>query len=134
MVIPDHLSKKRLRRGNLGSIEQEEYSNIIAALVYLSGGQARRQKVMDLILNAYSTQMTSADHELLQSQSPPKERWIHNVDWAKAKLVKQGILLPPAKSPYGTWVLSAEGARRAAAFCYSEIIRGEWRGRGRDAL
>jgi len=116
MLIPDHLSKKRLRRGHLGSIEQEEYCNIIAALVYLAGGQARRQKVIDLILNVYSTQMTSADYELLQSQSPPKERWIHNIDWAKAKLVKQGIMLVPAKAPYGTWVLSAEGSRRAAAF------------------
>lgn len=116
MQTPDHLSAKRLRRGTLGSIEQDEYCDIIAAFIYLAGGQARRQKVIDSIHKVYSTQMTTADYELLQSQSPPKERWIHNIDWAKRKLVQQGLLLVPAKCPYGTWVLSDEGAMRAAAF------------------
>jgi hypothetical protein len=116
MQIPDHLSTRRLRRGNLGSIEQDEYCNIIAAFLYLAGGQDRRQKIINTIHNVYSTQMTGADYELLQSQSPPKERWIHNIDWAKRKLVQQGILLVPARSPYGTWVLSDEGIKCAAAF------------------
>lgn len=116
MQIPEHLGTKRLRRGNLGSIEQDEYCDIIAAFIYLAGGQFRRQKIINSIHKVYSTQLTSADYELLQSQSPPKERWIHNIDWAKRKLVQQGILLVPAKSPYGTWVLSSDGSKRAASF------------------
>lgn len=114
MQIPDHLIGKKLRRGVLGSIEQGEFCNVIAAFIYLGGGQARRQKVIESIRKAYLTQLTSADYELLQSQNPPKERWIHNIDWAKRQLVIQGILLIPKKSPYGTWVLSEEGSRRAS--------------------
>jgi hypothetical protein len=66
MQIPERLSKRRLRWGILGSIEQDEYGDIIAAFVYLEGGQARRQKIIDTIHGAYSSQFTAADYELLQ--------------------------------------------------------------------
>lgn len=112
MHIPNHLAQRSLRRGNLGSIEQDEFCDIILAFIYLAGGEARRQLIIDTIHKIYSSQFTEADYVMLQSQNPPKERWVHNIDWAKRKLVKQGLLLVPAKSPYGTWVLSEEGAKR----------------------
>jgi hypothetical protein len=114
MLIPEHLSRRRLRRGNLGSIEQDEYCDIIAALIFLSGGRARRQTIISAVHSIYSSQFTAADYELLNSQTPPKARWIHNIDWAKRKLVLQGVLLPPSQSPYGTWALSEIGSIRAA--------------------
>ena len=118
--IPEHITKKRLHRGSLGSIEQDEYCDIITAFVYLVGGQARRQKIIDSIHNVYSSQFTEADYALLQSQNPPKERWVHNIDWAKRKLVQQAVLLVPAQSPYGTWVLSEKGTQHATAFVKEE--------------
>lgn len=113
MHIPEHFSRRRLRRGSLGSVEQDEYCEIITILIHLSGGKARRQAVINNIHNIFSSQFTAADYELLSSQTPPKERWIHNIDWAKRKLVLQGVLLPPSKSAYGTWALSETGAIRA---------------------
>jgi len=114
MHIPEHISRRRLRRGNLGSVEQDEYCEIITALIHLSGGKARRQAVISNIHSIFSSQFTASDYELLSSQTPPKERWIHNIDWAKRKLVLRGVLLPPSQSPYGTWALSEAGAIRAA--------------------
>jgi hypothetical protein len=106
MQIPAKLSDKRLRKGSLGSVEQDEFCELIIALILLAGGEMRRQKIIELIHSTYSSQFTVADYELLQSQTPPKERWIHNIDWAKRKLVQQGTLLPPSESPYGTWVIA----------------------------
>lgn len=112
MQIPHHLKSKRLRRGDLGSIEQDEFIDIIVALIYLAGGQASRQIVINKIHNTYSAQFTQTDYEFLQS-SPPKKRWIHNIDWTKRKSVQQGLILKPAESPYGTWVLSETGKKSA---------------------
>lgn len=108
MPVPDQIKSKQLRKGNLGSVEQDEFSDIIITILSLEGGSASRQKIIETIHSIYSSQFSKADYELLASLHPPKERWIHNVDWAKRKLVKEGILLPPLKSPYGTWVLSEE--------------------------
>jgi hypothetical protein len=113
MQIPDHLKNKRLHRGNLGSVEQDEFCDIIVSFVSLAGGAIRRQKIIEKIHSVFSAQFSPEDYALLESQKPPKERWIHNVDWAKRKLVQQGILLPPPGLPTGTWKLSDEGIRRA---------------------
>ncbi|MDR3553952.1 MAG: winged helix-turn-helix domain-containing protein [Syntrophobacteraceae bacterium] len=107
------LKSLRLHRGVLGSIEQDEFVDVIIALLYASGGQARRQKVLDRILNLFKPQFREADYECLASQNPPKERWIHNVDWAKRKLVEKRLLLRPGQSPYGTWVLTETGKTKA---------------------
>lgn len=113
MQIPEYFKNKRLRRGNLGSIEQDEFIEIIIAFIHFAGTQAGRQEIINTIHDVYSRQFTEPDYQLLQSQKPPKERWIHNIDWAKRKLVKQGLLLEPSKSPYGTWVLSELGKKSA---------------------
>lgn len=113
MQIPDHLKNKRLRRGNLGSVEQDEFCDIIVSFVILAGGAIRRQKIIELIHAAFSAQFSAEDYALLESQKPPKERWIHNVDWAKRKLVLQGLLLPPPGLPTGTWKLSEQGKIKA---------------------
>ena len=97
-----------MRRGPLGSIEQDEYVEIIVSLLRKAGGRARRQDVLAQIQDVLASQFRPPDYELLQSQHPPKERWVHNVDWAKRKLVEQGIIRSPSKSCYGTWVLSEE--------------------------
>ena len=123
MHIPEHLQRKRLRRGNLGSIEQDEFCEIITALIFLFGGKARRQAIINTIHGIYSSQFTATDFELLNSQTPPKERWIHNIDWAKRKLVLQGVLLPPSKSPYGTWALSEAGSNQAAKSLVTETSK-----------
>ena len=86
MQIPDHLKNKRLRRGNLGSVEQDEFCDIIVSFVSLAGGAILRPKIIDAIHTAFSAQFSAEDFALLGSQTPPKERWIHNVDWAKRKL------------------------------------------------
>lgn len=109
MHIPEHFKAKKLRRGNLGSIEQDEFLEVIMTFIYFAGGQAKRQIIIRKIHDIYSDQFTGSDYQLLESQTPPKERWIHNIDWAKRKLVKQGLLLEPSKSPYGTWVISDLG-------------------------
>lgn len=109
MQIPESFKNKRLHKGKLGSIEQDEYCDIIAAFVYAFGGQAKRQKIISMIYDTYKSQMTSEDFKLLVSQGASKERWMHNIDWARMKLVKEGILLASQKSPYGTWVLSENG-------------------------
>jgi hypothetical protein len=114
MQIPDHLKLKRLRRGNHGSIEQDEFIDIVLAIIYLADEQqARRQFVIEKIHETYSAQFAQEDYELLLTQKPPKERWIHNVDWARRKSVEQGLLLPVSESPYGTWVLSTKGKASA---------------------
>ena len=115
MQIPGYISTRRLRRGDLGSIEQDEFIDVIIALVYASGGKARRQVVLEQVHQVLGSQFKEPDYELLQSQNPPKERWIHNVDWAKRKLVARGFLLSPAGSPYGTWVLTEKGKKGAEA-------------------
>lgn len=111
MQIPECFIAKRLRRGTLGSIEQDEFLEIIIAFIHFAGGKAKRQIMISKIHEVYSNQFSGPDYQLLESQSPPKERWIHNIDWAKRKLVQQGLLLEPSKSPYGTWVLSELGRR-----------------------
>jgi hypothetical protein len=120
MNIHDYIRTKRLRRGDLGSIEQDEFIDVIVALIHASGGRARRQVVLDQILNLLKPQFHEADYELLLSQNPPKERWIHNVDWAKRKLVERGLLLKPERSPYGTWVLTETG-KTAAETCLPKV-------------
>lgn len=114
MQIPDYFKSRRLRRGSLGSIEQDEFLEIIIAFIHFAGAQAERQEIIKTIHGTYSNQFTEPDYALLTSQRPPKERWIHNIDWAKRKLVKQGLLLDPSHSPYGTWVLSELGKEKAA--------------------
>lgn len=109
MRILDQFSDKRLRRGRLGSIEQDEFLDIIVHLIYFQGGQATRRVIMLKIYEMFKSQFSEHDFELLESQKPPKERWIHNVDWAKRKLVVQGLLFEPSKSPNGTWVLTEKG-------------------------
>ena len=109
MEIRDQLKQKQLRRGNLGSIEQDEFLEVIISLLKLNGGRARRQVVLDQIYQICNSQFQRPDFELLASQNPPKERWIHNVDWAKRKLVVGGILYQPSNSPHGTWVLTGKG-------------------------
>lgn len=106
MQVPSDYRIKRLRRGSIGSIEQDEFVEIIVVFLQFAGGRARRQTIISKIHEVYSDQFTEADYYLLASQTPPKERWVHNIDWAKRKLVQQGVLLAPSKSPYGTWVLS----------------------------
>ncbi len=113
MKIPDFLKNKRLRKGTLGSIEQGEFSDIIVIFIFLLGGKGRRQEVISAIQEIFASQLSEPDYKLLQSQKPPKERWIHNVDWAKRKLVQQGLIFEPSKSPHGTWVLTEEGTRAA---------------------
>ena len=98
----------------MGSIEQDEFLEIIIAFIHFAGGLEGRQEIIKTIHDTYSGQFADPDYQLLQSQKPPKERWIHNIDWAKRKLVKQGLLLEPSKSPYGTWVLSELGKISAA--------------------
>jgi hypothetical protein len=111
--MENFLKSLRLRRGDLGSIEQDEFIDVIIAILGALGGRARRQVVLDRILNLFASQFKEPDYELLQSQNPPKERWIHNVDWAKRKLVERGLLVSPRNSPYGTWVLTDIGKARA---------------------
>ena len=120
MEVPQHLKTRQLRRGNLGSIEQDEFSDLILAFVFAFNSGARRQKIIELIHDTFREQFRKPDYELLQSQKP-KERWIHNIDWAKRKLVHEGFLLRPPDAPYGTWVLTEKGKRSA------EIL---WKGSG----
>jgi hypothetical protein len=114
MERPAQMESKQLRRGRLGNIAQDEFPEIILAQAYLAGGQASRQIVINTIHDIYSPQFAPPDYERLTSQTPPKERWIHNIDWARLRLVKQGLLLPSERSPYGTWVLSETGTTIAA--------------------
>lgn len=111
--MPENVKMRRLRRGGLGSIEQDEFIDVIISLIHAHGGSARRQVILDQILKLFGSQFKEPDHELLESQKPPKERWIHNVDWAKRKLVSNGILHNPSNSSYGTWVLTEKGSREA---------------------
>ena len=113
ILIPDYLKNKKRRRGDLGSVEQDEFCDIIISFVILAGGAIGRQKILQLIHETFSAQFSDADYALLESQKPPKERWIHNIDWAKRKLVQQGILLPPPGLPTGTWKLSEQGKIKA---------------------
>jgi hypothetical protein len=106
MEILDHLKSRKLRRGHLGSIEQDEFVEIIVSLLQALGGKASRQIILDHIYKIFGSQFRDADYALLTSQVPPKERWIHNIDWAKRKLVVKGYLQRPSDSPYGTWVLT----------------------------
>ncbi len=113
MQIPDSIKSKRLKRGNLGSIEQDEFTDIIIGLISALGGGAERQVVLRHIQQIFKSQLKEPDHEVLKSQTTPKERWAHNVDWAKRKLVTNGFLLKPAESPYGTWILTEKGKMKA---------------------
>lgn len=118
MQIPQHLKARRLRRGDLGSIEQIEFTDLIVAFVFAFDGGAKRQKVIDLIHETFREQFKNPDYEILQSQ---KIRWVHHIDWAKMKLVREGFLLRPSDAPYGTWVLTEKGKRSA------EVL---WKGSG----
>ncbi len=106
MRVPESLKSRRLRHGRLGSIEQSEFGDIVLSLLRASGGQASRPEVLDAIHGTFKGQFTEADYALLRSQTPPKPRWVHNVDWAKRKLVTEGYLRRPSDSPYGVWVLT----------------------------
>ena len=71
--------------------------------------------MLDLLRETWGTQFEQADLALLDSQAPPKERWIHNVDWAKRRLVVDGLIHKPGGVPYGAWVLTDAGRRAAEA-------------------
>jgi hypothetical protein len=111
MEMLDHVRSRKLRCGDLGSIEQDEFIEVIISLLQAFGGSARRQVILDHIHKIFGSQFKKPDYELLESQKPPKERWVHNVDWAKRKLVEKGFLHKPSDSPYGTWVLTEKGKR-----------------------
>jgi hypothetical protein len=113
-MIKDNIcNKKRLRKGSLGSVEQDEFIGIIIDLLNSFGGQQHRQRIINSVHTLYSFQFSAPDYELLKSQNPPKERWIHNIDWAKRKLVQQGVILAPSQSPYGVWILSDAAKEQA---------------------
>lgn len=78
MEIPKYL-KSKLRLGSKGSIVQDEFADIVLTEIYYSGGNAERHKIISTIHEIYSSQFAEADYELLNSQKPPKERWIHNI-------------------------------------------------------
>jgi hypothetical protein len=111
MQQPNELKAKKLRKGNLGSIEQDEFMEPILTILSSSGGKTRRQNILNQIHQLYGNQFNQKDYELLASQKPPKERWIHNVDWAKRKLVENGNLCKPNDSQWGMWVLTEKGKK-----------------------
>ena len=107
------IQTRLFRRGDLGSIEQDEFEDMVIASLHLLGGSGRRQVIIEYILKTFGSQFKEFDYELLESQKPPKERWIHNVDWARKKLVENGLLRKATDSPYGTWVLTEKGRTEA---------------------
>lgn len=111
--LPKSLSERRLKHGPKGSVEQEEFFDLIISSIVALGGEPRRPAVIDFIRSVWGHQFQQADFALLRSQTPPKERWIHNVDWAKRKLVTQLLLCDPDSAPRGAWILTDKGKRTA---------------------
>lgn len=113
MEIQDYIKSKVLRRGNLGSIEQDGFIDVLILSLYVLKGGARRKIVLDYIEKNFGNQFREPDCELLTSQKPAMKRWVHNVDWVKQKLVENRLIHNPANSSYGTWVLTEKGEQEA---------------------
>ncbi len=98
----------RLQRGQR-TREEAYYHSILRALVGL-GGRAEMQAVIDRVGSLMDGKLKPVDFECLPSR-PEQPRWENAVQWARAKLVEQGLM--KSDSPRGVWEITDNGRKQA---------------------
>jgi len=94
----------KLERG-LRTHEKEYYVPILKALVEF-GGSSDITSVIDRVGAIMKPVLNQYDYMTLVSY-PDKPRWRNTAQWARAKMVKEGLLA--SDSPYGIWQITSKG-------------------------
>jgi len=81
---------------------------ILQALVKL-GGSGRVQAVLEVVEEIMGDQLNKYDYDSLPS-NPKIIRWRNNANWARWKLVQEGLLADD--SPRGIWEITEAGRQR----------------------
>ena len=81
---------------------------ILQALVKL-GGSGRVQAVLDVVEEIMGDQLNKYDYQSIPS-NPKILRWRNNAQWARLKLVQEGLLADD--SPRGIWEITEAGRQR----------------------
>jgi len=85
---------------------------ILQALVDL-GGSGRVSEVLDLVEKMMVDQLNKYDYQTIPS-NPKVVRWENNAQWARLKLVEEGLLA--SDSPRGIWEITKEGRNKLNEF------------------
>jgi hypothetical protein len=93
---------RRARAGEL--VPVDAYFEPILASLARHGGSATVATVLDDVGKQLSDDLTHLDVANLPSGG---QRWRNRVQWARKHLVDKGLL--EARSPHGTWTVSARG-------------------------
>ncbi|MEJ5377085.1 MAG: winged helix-turn-helix domain-containing protein [bacterium] len=111
-VIPQKSRKrkasryKKLQHG-LRTPEDEFRIPILQSLVEL-GGSAPMNDVLDKVETLMRPKLNAYDHQTLPSD-PTIPRWRNTAQWARAAMVKEGLL--SSASPRGVWEITDSGRR-----------------------
>ena len=98
-------SARRVVRRGKRTPEGEYYRPILQALVEL-GGRSKLNDVLELVYEQMQDVLNDYDRSPVSSDGSTPN-WKVNARWARATLVKQGLLR--SDSPHGTWEISDEG-------------------------
>lgn len=88
---------------------QVEYMPMILKILGEAKGYAMRVDSVIRRLEA-SVVLRPRDRELHKTGAI---RWVNNAQWARQKLVDQGLLYPPDESGWGIWKLTDKGVEQA---------------------
>lgn len=107
-AIPQKRQKayKKLQHG-LRTPEDEFRGPILQSLVDL-GGSASMNEVLNKVENLMSQKLNDYDRQTLPSD-PTILRWRNTAQWAKAAMVKEGLL--SSASPRGVWEITESGRK-----------------------
>jgi len=98
---------KMLKKG-LRTPNDAFFLPILQALVQL-GGSGRVQSVLEVVEEIMGDQLNKYDYQSIPS-NPKILRWRNNAQWARLKLVQEGLLADD--SPRGTWKITEAGRQR----------------------
>lgn len=101
-----HTNKGRLKAG-MRTPERAFYIPILKTLIKF-GGQGTVNEVLDMVEKEMREQLKDIDYEHLPS-SPEMIRWRNTAQWARASMVKEGLLKD--NSPRGVWEISEFGEK-----------------------
>lgn len=102
---------KMLKQG-LRTPNEAFLTPILQALVQL-GGSCRVKDVLDRVEEIMSNQLNKYDYQSIPS-NPNIIRWQNNAQWARLKLVQEGLLA--SDSPRGIWEITEAGRNRRDEF------------------
>jgi len=104
---------QRMRNGRLPKglkTPQPAYYQPIMEAIYELGGSAPLDKVLQAIEKKMKGLLTDVDYQKLPTND--SIRWKNTAQWARFKLVKDGLLASASESGRGVWKLSSIGLQR----------------------